>query len=137
MPARFKKKVRKMRGKKWHGWGGKKKHRGGGSRGGRGKAGLRGIKKSYMLVYEPEHFVKKGFHIPPSLARAKAVRCINLKNLEELAEKENLKEIDLSKFGYQKLLGNGKITKPLTIKVKFVTKLAKSRIEAAGGRVVS
>jgi len=111
-----------------------KKWRGGGSRGGRGRAGLHKHKWSYVVKYEPEHFGKHGFKRPQSLV--KEVRTINLRYIDKLAKKENKKEIDLSQFGYEKVLGGGKITLPLTIKAKYFSKQAVKKIEKAGGKVV-
>ena len=137
MPARFRKKVRKQRGKRWHGWGSKKKHRGSGSRGGKGKAGLFAQKKSYVIVYEPERLKKKGFGVPAAVKRLKTVRAINLREIEALAEKKGLKEIDVSKFGFHKVLGGGNLRRPLSIKADVITERAKLKIERAGGKAVS
>lgn len=137
MPARFRKKVRRQRGSHTHGWGAKKKHRGGGSRGGRGMAGLRGIKKSRMLVYMPEHFEKRGFKVPLAVKRAKAMRGINLKDLDILAEKKGLEEIDVRDFGFQKVLGTGKLSRKLVVKAEKITEKAIAKIEAMGGKAIS
>ena len=63
------KKSRKLRGHKTHGYGSKKKHRGAGNRGGRGMAGTgkrAGQKKPSM----PEDYLgKKGFKIPQSIQK--------------------------------------------------------------------
>ena len=40
-----------------------------------------------------------------------------------------------NKYEYVKVLGNGEITVPLTVKVDKVSKSAKEKIEAAGGKV--
>ena len=45
--------------------------------------------------------------------------------------------IDLEKHGYQKLLANGKITKPITVKVASHSANAAKKIEAAGGQIIS
>lgn len=144
MVIRRKKKVRKFRGKRTYGYGSHKKHRGGGSRGGRGLAGMHKHKWSYTVKYAPDHFGKRGFKIP--LAVTKKVKSINLKQLDQLteklveqklAEKEGDKiKINLTKLGYQKVLGSGKIRKPLIVEAKFFSKKAIKKIEKAGGRVV-
>ena len=48
-----------------------------------------------------------------------------------------LKELCMvkNKYEYVKVLGNGEITVPLTVKVDKVSKSAKEKIEAAGGKV--
>ncbi|MFH7865250.1 MAG: uL15 family ribosomal protein, partial [Candidatus Aenigmatarchaeota archaeon] len=110
----------------------KKKHRGAGSRGGRGKAGMLKHKKSWMIKYEPDHFGKRGF----KSVQRKEIKCINLYELEELARKNNLKEINISNFGYEKVLGSGKITIPVIVKANLFSKKAKDKIEAVGGKIV-
>lgn len=132
MVVRKKRKVRKFRGKRSYGYGSHKKHRGGGSRGGRGKAGMHKHKWSYTVKYEPDHFGKRGFKHPPGAA--KRVKAINLKYLEALAGGK--KKLDLSKLGYNKVLGNGNISSALEVTAEAFSKKAIEKIEAAGGKVV-
>ena len=124
MVVRREKKARKQRGSKTHGWGGKKKHRGGGSQGGKGQSGMMKHKKSWMIKYDPKHFGRKGFNLP----YPRREKAISLKDLDIFAKKHDRKEINVSDLGYQKVLGSGKLTQPLTIKAsKFVEK-AKQKI---------
>ncbi len=132
MVVRRRKKIRKKRGSRTCGWG--KNHRGAGSRGGRGKAGMLKHMKSWMLKYEPDHFGKKGFKVPP--AAKKELKAINLRDVDNLAKKLNKKEIDLSEFGYDKVLSKGELSQPLIIKAKKFSKKAKEKIEKAGGKAV-
>lgn len=111
-----------------------KKRRGGGSRGGRGKAGMHKHKWSYAVKYEPERFGKRGFKRPP--AAVKKVKTINLKDLDRLAEQVGKKEINLSELGYDKLLGTGKLSKPLIVEAKYFSKSAIKKLEKAGGKAV-
>jgi large subunit ribosomal protein L15 len=134
MTARFRKKVRKMRGSKTHGWGAKKKHRGAGSQGGRGKAGMLKHKKSWMILNEPDHFGKRGFKIP--LEVKSKINAITLKDLDILAKKLNKTEINLSEIGFDKVLSNGRLTQALTIKAKKFVEKAKQKIEQAGGKAI-
>lgn len=144
MVVRKKKKVRKFRGKRSYGYGSHKKHRGGGSRGGRGKAGLHKHKWSYTVKYAPEHFGKRGFKRPKGIV--KRVESINLKELDQiaeslieqkLAEKEGDKiKINVSNLGFQKVLGSGKLTKPLIIEAKYFSKLAIKKLEKSNGQAV-
>jgi large subunit ribosomal protein L15 len=144
MVIRRKKKFRKFRGQRSYGYGSHKKHRGGGSRGGRGMAGLHKHKWSYTVKYLPEHFGKFGFKRP--VKAVKEVRAINLKYLDQLADKlikEKIAEkeddkikIDVSKLGYEKVLGSGKLTQPLIIEAKFFSKQAIKKIEEIGGKVI-
>ncbi len=136
-----KRKVRKMRGKRWHGYGGKKKHRGGGSRGGRGYGGSHKHKYSYITRYEPEHYGYKGFH---SLKKKDAA--INLDSVQKIAERTKkrangrashvMQVIDLKEFGFSKLLSRGELKEALTIKVQRASATAKEKVEKAGGKVV-
>ena len=134
MVVRFRKKSRKMRGSKTHGWGMKKKHRGAGSQGGRGQAGMMKHKKSWMLVNDPHHFGKIGFKVP--LEVKSKVNAITLRDLDILAKKLNKTEIDISELGYNKVLSNGKLTQALTIKAKKFVEKAKKKIEEAGGKAI-
>ena len=43
--------------------------------------------------------------------------------------------IDTLKLGFTKVLGNGKITRPMVVKARFVSRKAEEKIVAAGGRV--
>jgi len=138
----YRKEKKRRRGERsYHG--SHKKWRGGGSRGGRGLAGLHKHKWSYTVKYEPEHFGKKGF-VPPT---ARKIKAINLKDLDQLAEKlleDKLAEkegdkikIDLKKIGYDKLLGSGKVTKPLIVEGKYFSKQAIKKLEEVGGKAIA
>ncbi len=55
-----------------------------------------------------------------------------------LAEKINgLYKIDLEALGYSKLLGAGKVTKAMEVKVSEATEKAIEKIKAAGGNVIA
>jgi len=127
------KKVVKLRGSKTHGWGSKKKHRGGGSRGGRGQSGVKGHMKVWMWK-QGRDLGKKGFKSLTQRSLKKGVKSINLKDLSRLLGKE--KEVDVSKLGYDKVLGTGNIEKGLTIKAKSFSKKASEKIEKAGSKAV-
>ncbi len=69
---------------------------------------------------------------------------INLSTIEELAGKKNLTEITIDTLieaGFVgarhkvKILGNGKISKAITVKAHAFSKSAEAAIEAAGGKV--
>ncbi len=126
---RRKKKVR-MRGSKFHGYA-KKKHRGGGSKGGRGMAGSgkrAGQKKMLILrTYGKEYFGRVGF----TSIKQNQDKCINIRDLPDE------KEINLSKLGYDKLLGCGKINRSVKVIVKKASKQAIERIRNANGEVVT
>ncbi|MFQ6074908.1 MAG: uL15 family ribosomal protein [Candidatus Bathyarchaeia archaeon] len=141
MPHRLRK-VRKQRGSRTHGWGQVGQHRGGGSRGGHGKAGRHKHKWSYVVKHEPHYFGKHGFHRPMS----QATEAINVGELDELVEglltkgqatkEEGGVFVDLNLLGYDKLLGRGKATRALIVKVRSSSESAVRKIEEAGGQVV-
>ncbi len=126
MTVKKRKKNVRMRGSKTHGYGAKKKHRGKGSRGGRGYAGSHKHKYSYITAKEPEHFGYKGF-----VSKKKKSRIINIRDLEKMEG-----DVDLNKMGFTKLLSEGKVSKPLIVKVRKYSKKAKEKIEKAGGKIV-
>ena len=137
-------KIRKMRGHRTMGYGSHKKHRGAGSRGGRGMAGGHKHKWSWIIKYDPEHFGKHGFQRPLKLIKAPAV--INIGQLDQIAEsliqhglaqRENDKiVIDITALNCAKVLGSGKVTKPLIVKAPEFSKLAIEKLEGIGGRAV-
>jgi large subunit ribosomal protein L15 len=50
---------------------------------------------------------------------------------------DGLPLVDLSKLGYQKLLGQGTLAEPIAVKVSKVSKSAAKKVEEAGGKVLS
>jgi large subunit ribosomal protein L15 len=89
-----------------------------------------------VVTEEPGYFGKDGFTSPQSLHRHE--NTINLKKLEEMvqtSQQEN-PQIDLTALGYTKLLGTGKVTKPLTVQVSSYSKSAAEKIKKAGGEIV-
>jgi large subunit ribosomal protein L15 len=134
MVVKRRKKVRKLRGSKTHGWGSKKKHRGSGSRGGVGKAGRKKFKKSWVIKYQPNYFGKRGFKVP--IAAKRKSRSINLRDIDIIAKNLNKTEINLAEFGYNKVLSTGNLTQPLTIKAEKFVEKAKQKIEQVGGKAI-
>ena len=122
-----------------------KKWRGKGSRGGRGKAGMHKHKWTYTVKYEPEHFGKKGFKSVKKKRKLKE-KTINLSELRILVEKlesekkikfeDGKLKINLEEFGYDKILGKGKLDRALIVEVKKVSNLAKRKIEEKGGKII-
>ncbi|TRO45685.1 50S ribosomal protein L15 [Candidatus Bathyarchaeota archaeon] len=133
MPHKLRK-IRKTRGSRTQGYGRIGQHRKSGSQGHR-KPGRHKHTWSYVTTYEPNAFGKHGFTSPQSLHRNTNV--INLAKLEALStEKEGQLIIDLTGMGYVKLLGAGKLTKPLTVKVQSFSKTAAEKIKQAGGKIL-
>src|SRR3989344_1637198 len=148
MTVNKRKKNSRMRASSTHGWGSKKKHRGAGHRGGKGMAGsgkrADQKKPTILKLYGNDYYGKRGFHRPQKLI--KKIRTINLKDLQKhiesyvkdkLAEKQgNTYVVDLSKLGYDKLLGGGHVNIKLKIKADQFSKNAIHKIEENGGEII-
>lgn len=130
MTTRFRKKVRRWRGRTSHGHGAKKKARGGGSLGGRGYSGRHKHKRSLITTkMGDEYFGYKGFH-----SRKVRGKAINLGDIEKISKGGH--EVDLNKLGYSKLLSRGRIKNPVVIKVAAASARAREKVEGAGGRII-
>ena len=129
MPHRLRK-IRKFRGTRTIGYGRIGQHRDSGSKGNR-KVGRHKHLWSKVVTSEPNYFGKHGFTSPQSLHRKE--KTINLHRLDQLAQSA---EINLTELGYTKLLGSGKITRPLTIQVKTYSKSAAQKVQEAGGKIL-
>jgi len=92
----------------------------------------------------PDHFGKHGFvrHVPGVGERS----YINVGDLEDIlnsiTNRKKLKEgeaqtIDLVELGFDKLLGSGRISRPVTVRVRSVSELAKTKIQNAGGQIIT
>jgi len=138
-------KIRKLRGSRTVAGGSSKKRRGAGHRGGRGNAGLHKSKWTWVVKYDPKHFGKYGFKRPQgSILKFNPVNIDYLDQKSEELVKQGLAqkkdkaiEIDVTDLGYNKVLGKGKITKPLIIKSPKFSSLAIQKIEEAGGEIVN
>ncbi|MEK6852712.1 MAG: uL15 family ribosomal protein [Nanoarchaeota archaeon] len=145
---RKKKKVVRMLGRKTFGYGSRKKHKGAGGRGGRGMAGTgkrADHRKSWVLAnIGPSYYGKRGF-VP---IRKKEIKAINLSEVQEKLEKflklgiakknDGGIEVDLSKAGYNKLLGAGNlhVKEKLFVKVQGASRNAERKITEGGGKVL-
>ncbi|MHA1616003.1 MAG: uL15m family ribosomal protein [Candidatus Njordarchaeales archaeon] len=141
---RKEKKTKKLRGKRYAGYGQVSGgHRGKGQRGGKGKAGIKDHKKPGLLK-EGYEYGSRGFtpHGPFRIERA-----INIGRLIELAksgrirsENENGKiVVDLRGMGVTKVLGGGAVKDPVKLILDdkiALTERAREKIEAAGGEVL-
>lgn len=109
--------------------------------GGHGKAG---VHKHKWVPPAPKFKGKTGFKPPSSLSRG--INVINVRELDELvdtlvASKKLKREqgkivVDLAELGYDKLLGEGKVTKPLIVKASSFSEIAAKKIRESGGQVV-
>ena len=144
MVVHKRKKSVKFRGSKTHGWGAKKKHRGKGHKGGAGRAGSgkKGDAKKPSF-WSWRQFGKIGFK---KKGLKEDIKAINISYLEDnfdnllsknLIMKENdFFTVDISKLGYNKLLGSGKAKKKFKIQAKYASNNAIERIKKAGGEVI-
>lgn len=135
-------KIRKKRGSRTCGYGRVGQHRKSGSKGER-RAGRHKHLWSWVLRYEPDYFGYKGF-VSQKQKRIKDIRCINLKELEEIALRNAAKVeagekifIDLKAMGFVKLLGEGRISRPVIVRVPSYTEAALRKIREAGGEIIS
>jgi len=143
LPTR-KRKVRKYRGSRTHGYGQIGQHRSRGGRGGTGKAGLDKHKWTYVVKHDPTYWLKHGFVSTKTLN--KKVNIINVGKLDDLVDRldeekklerqENKVVLDLESLGFDKLLGTGKIIKPVLVKVSAYSESASKKLEEAGGAIL-
>jgi large subunit ribosomal protein L15 len=138
MPHKLRK-TRKKRGSRTVGWGRVGQHRRTGGKG-RRNPGRHKALWSYITKYQPDYYGKTGFTSPKSL-RTKT-NIVNVEQLEGIAERFSVQKeegrlfLDLESLGYTKLLGTGKITKSLTVKVPAFSKSAAEKIHEAGGQIL-
>ncbi|MFX0022936.1 MAG: uL15m family ribosomal protein [Candidatus Hermodarchaeota archaeon] len=150
---KYPKKVRKMRGRRTHGYGRVGQHRKTGQRAGKGKTTQwKKSKKSYYLKQKELGFPdpdwdlgKKGFKRPQDITRIYQVNTINIKDLDNkidnlVLDKKAVKSgnsysINLNEINVQKILGRGEINKSINITVNNASKKAIEKVQAAGGKI--
>ncbi len=138
-----KKKSRKMRGSNTHGHG-IKGRRGKGRKGGKGYAGLGKHHWSFALKNPEFLWGRHGFtsHHPKEEINTINVGMLN-EIIEEMVEQKTALydgdkyEVDLSILGVNKLLGKGKVTRKMIVKVKYASEMAVEKIQEAGGEVIN
>jgi large subunit ribosomal protein L15 len=128
MPRRLRR-SRKSRGSRTHGWGIQGQHRRSSRKGGKGKAGTHAHK---WTPPAPKWEGKRGFKPPFT----RSLRTMSLEELDKIIAGREVEQIDLSELGYDKLLGRGRISKPVTVKARFFSKLAIEKIERIGGKAI-
>ena len=136
-------KITRKRGTRNCGWGNTQKHRGAGSRGGRGMAGSNKQNWTYVSKYLPGYFGRRGFKRPDKILKDDVT--INVGDIDsrimKFVAEGKAKEtggkyvIDLTSLGFDKLLGSGKVTHALEIKVEKSSPSAVEKIKEAGGNV--
>lgn len=100
---------------------------------------------TWVVKYDPNRFGKSGFKRPQKTINK--FNTVNLDYLDDNAEKLVGQElatkdgdkivIDVTKLGYDKVLGKGKVTKALTIKAPLFSQSAITKLEENGGEAVN
>lgn len=137
------KKRRRFRGHRTQ-HGAHRKWRGGGNRGGRGLAGGHKHKWSFVVKYDKDRFGKHGFtRHGVGIGKGESINLAGIERMlpyfmeEKFAEKEgSATKVDLTKAGYDKVLGSGKLTKALIVHAKAFSKQAEAKLQEAGGKAV-
>lgn len=139
------KKNTRQRGSKTHGWGAMKKHRGKGHQGGAGMAGTgkRADTKKPSIWKDKHYFGKHGF---VSKTPKVKINPVNVSYIEQhmgkfvssgLAKKEqDSYSLELKKIGFNKLLGDGKISMKLRVTAPYASKTAIEKVKEAGGEII-
>lgn len=145
MTANKRKKNTRQHGSKTHGWGAKKKHRGKGHQGGAGMAGSgkRADSKKPSIWKDKHYFGKFGF---VSKTPQVKISAINIGYIEQhinkflsgnlIKKEDGFYSVELEKLGFNKLLGDGKVSMKLKIKTPYASKLAIEKVKDAGGDVI-
>lgn len=144
MTVNKRKKNTRQRGHKTHGWGAKKKHRGQGHRGGRGMAGTgKRADSKKPSIWKTDYFGKHGF-----ISKTPKIRInpVNIGFIEQhigkflsngsVKKEDRLYFVDLEKIGYNKLLGDGRVSRKFRIKTPYASKTAVKKVKEAGGEVI-
>ena len=129
----------RYRGSKTHGGGAKKKRRGNGNRGGCGLAGTgkRAQAKKPTIWKNKDYFGKVGF-IKKNKVIVTPINIYELNNLindfktgcykEAITQSNDVFTVDLTKLGYNKLLGKGRVDYKVKIVCEKITDGAKNKI---------
>ncbi len=145
MTINKRKKNTRQRGHKTHGWGSKKKHRGKGHQGGAGMAGTgkRADSKKPSIWKDLDYFGKHGF---VSKTPKVKINAVNIGFIEQhvdkflsnnLIKKENgIYSIELEKLGFNKLLGDGRVSMKFKIKTPYASKSVVEKVKEAGGEII-
>ncbi|MCS3924762.1 uL15m family ribosomal protein [Methanosalsum natronophilum] len=136
-------KTKKYRGSRTCGGGTSKNRRGAGNRGGRGKSG--GCKHHNVRAMQRGNiFGKSGFKRPQS--QLNYVSIVNVGEIDELSDElledglakmeDGAYHINLSDIGIEKVLGDGQVNKNLVITAEKFSRIAREKIEVAGGKCI-
>ena len=90
-----------------------------------GKVGMRTFHYQANRSFEPLVNVDALWSLLPAEAQAKAD-----------AGKDGLPVVDVTQYGFHKVLGKGHITKPMIVKAKIFSQRAEKKVKEAGGVAV-
>ena len=144
MTINRRKKNERQRGHSTHGWGSKKKHRGKGHQGGAGMAGTgkRADSKKPSIWKDEHYFGKFGFVSKTPKVKIHAVNIgfleqhINHFISQKLIKKDDgVYLVELEKLGFNKLLGDGRVSMKFKIKTPYASASAIEKVKEAGGEV--
>lgn len=138
------KKNTRQRGSKTHGWGAKKKHRGKGHQGGAGMAGSgKRADSKKPSIWKERYFGKFGF---VSKTPKVKINSVNISYIEQhinkfvsknlIAKENGFYSVELEKLGFNKLLGDGRVSVKFKIKTPYASKSAIEKVKYAGGEVI-
>ncbi len=123
----------RTKGKRKKRYRGKRSHGRGNTKGGRGK-GSRMATCNAKGGRNYAHYLKKEKKKEKGMSGKPSQEPINLRDLEKIPVEEG--KLDVTKHGYEKVLGGGNITQKLTITAKSFSQSAKEKIEKAGGKTI-
>jgi large subunit ribosomal protein L15 len=126
-----------MRGSRTHGYGQIGQHRHSGKQGGHGNAGLHKHKWSWMIINDPNHFSKDQYAVPGATKVSKWLNVGDLESMKQATASKDPVSLDLTSLGVEKLLGSGTVNRAFHVKVESFTERAKTKLEEAGGKIVS
>ena len=143
MTINKRKKNTRLRGSKTHGWGAKKKHRGQGHRGGRGMAGTgKRADSKKPSIWKEDYFGKHGFVSKTPKVKINAVNIGFIEqHLSKFLSNNSIKKendmyfVELEKLGFNKLLGDGRVSVKFKVKTPYASKIAVEKIKESGGEV--
>ena len=144
MTINKRKKNDRQRGSKTHGWGAKKKHRGKGNQGGAGMAGTgKRADSKKPSIWKTDYFGKHGF---VSKTPKLKINPVNINFIEQrldrfisnglIKKEDGFYSVELEKIGYNKLLGDGKVSVKFKIKTPYASEKAVEKVKEAGGEVI-
>ena len=144
MTVNKRKKSDRHRGHTTHGWGSMKKHRGKGHQGGAGMAGTgKRADSKKPSIWKERYFGKYGFVSKTPKVKINAVNISYIEqHIDKFVSKDLIKKedsfyiVELEKLGFNKLLGDGRVSIKFKIKTPYASKSAIEKVKEAGGEMV-